>query len=208
MSFLGTRIAIALIVAFTGSARCAPMEIHLPFEVNAFKQDVGAEIANAQCLICHSVEYVSTQPPFPRAFWKSSVQKMQQKYGAVISDAQIDPLVDYLTRNYGTATNVPHTVSTPPATGFSSIPPLGSDGPKIASKYGCLGCHNASTKLIGPAYKEIAAKYKTDRDAAEKIEQQIHKGGSGKWGPIIMPPFPQVTPTEVKLITDWILSLK
>ena len=51
----------------------------LPAETGAFKQDTGAEIANGQCLVCHSVEYVSTQPPFPRAFWKSSVQKMQVK---------------------------------------------------------------------------------------------------------------------------------
>jgi hypothetical protein len=47
--------------------------------------------------------------------------------------------------------------------------------------------------LIGPAYQDIAAKYKTDPEARAKIEQQIHKGGSGKWGPMTMPPFPQVT---------------
>src|SRR2546425_4993873 len=79
--------------------------IQLPPEVNAFKEDTGAEIANGQCLVCHSVEYVSTQPPFPRAFWKSSVQKMQQKYGAPIPEEQVEPLLDYLTKNYGVTTN-------------------------------------------------------------------------------------------------------
>ena len=48
------------------------LDIKLPSETDVFKQDTGAEIANGQCLICHSVEYVTMQPPFARAFWKSS----------------------------------------------------------------------------------------------------------------------------------------
>src|SRR3954471_14445483 len=86
-------------------------EIQLPPETGAFKQDVGAELANGQCLICHSVEYVTTQPPMLRAFWKASVQKMQQKYGAPVPEAQVEPLVDYLTRNYGITTNGAATAS-------------------------------------------------------------------------------------------------
>ena len=63
-------------------------------------------------------------------------------------------------------------------------------------------------KIVGPAYRDIAAKYKTDPKAFAKIDEQIHKGGSGKWGPIIMPPFPQVTAGETKVLADWILGLK
>src|SRR5882724_9065637 len=80
------------------------LDIQLPPETGAFKQDRGAEIANGQCLICHSVEYVVLQPPMPRAFWKSSVQKMQQKYCAPIPDDQVEALADYLARNYGVGT--------------------------------------------------------------------------------------------------------
>jgi len=83
-----------------------------------------------------------------------------------------------------------------------------SDGPQVAAKYGCLGCHNVSVKIVGPAYREIAAKYQSDSEAAAKIAQQIHQGGSGKWGPILMPPFPQVTTSETKALTEWILALK
>ena len=63
-------------------------------------------------------------------------------------------------------------------------------------------------KIIGPAYRDIAAKYKTDTDAHAKIEQQVHKGGSGKWGPMLMPPFPQVSDDEIKILSEWILGLK
>jgi sulfite dehydrogenase len=188
------------------------LEIRLPSETGAFKQDAGAEIANGQCLICHSVEYVTMQPPFGRAFWKGSVQKMQQKYGAPIPDAQVESLVDYLTRNYGVMTNgaVPSNAGALPTSVQSQTPSSAatSDAPQIAMKYGCLVCHNTKVKILGPAYKDIAAKYKTDPEAAAKVEQQIHKGGSGKWGPMIMPPFPQVSAAETKVLSDWILGLK
>lgn len=181
------------------------LEIQLPPETGAFKQDKGAELANGQCLVCHSVEYVTSQPPMPRTFWKSSVQKMQQKYGASIPDNQVEPLVDYLTRNYGVGGNE---TSASGVANTSTHAPGMSDGPQLAAHYGCLGCHNPNMKIVGPAYKDIAAKYKSDPDAAAKIDQQIHKGGSGKWGPIIMPPFPQVSAAETKVLTDWILGMK
>ena len=63
-------------------------------------------------------------------------------------------------------------------------------------------------KDTGVTYKDIAEKYRNDADAKTKIAEQIHKGGSGKWGPVIMPPFPQVTPEETKILTDWIMSRK
>ena len=186
--------------------QAAALDIKLPPETGAFRQDVGAEIANGQCLTCHSVEYVLIQPPMQRAFWKAEVQKMQQKYGAQIPEEQVEAVVNYLTKNYGVTTNRAQTASVQSP---ASTPQIhAADAQQIATKYGCLGCHNPTVKLVGPAYRDIAAKYKTDAAASAKIDEQIHKGGSGKWGPIIMPPFPQVTAGETKILADWILDLK
>jgi sulfite dehydrogenase len=185
------------------------VDIQLPPETAAFKQAPGAELANGQCLICHSVEYVTMQPPFARAFWVGSVQKMRQKYGATIPDDQIEPLVEYLTRNYGVITNTPGTNTSAQAVASTTpAPAAASDGPQLALKYGCFGCHNPAVKIVGPAYRDIAAKYKAESEAAAKIDEQIHKGGSGKWGPIIMPPFPQISAAETRVLTEWILGLK
>src|SRR6185295_11759663 len=192
-------------------AFAAPVKIELPRETETFKPGNGFEIANAHCLICHSADYVAIQPPLSRAFWKSSVQKMQQKYGATIPEEQVEPLIEYLTRNYGTTTNGSSTsnisAQTPPPSSSTSHVQK-SDAIQIATKYGCLACHNVNTKVVGPAYREIAAKYRADPKAPASIDQQIHQGGSGKWGPMLMPPFPQVTAGETKLLTEWILSLK
>jgi cytochrome c551/c552 len=191
---------------FGALAQAAALDIQLPPETAAFKQDAGAEIANGQCLTCHSVEYVLIQPPMQRAFWKAEVQKMQQKYGAAIPEEQVEAVVDYLTKNYGVTTNGTQTTSVQSSAANQQTHAV--DAQQIGAKYGCLGCHNPAVKLVGPAYRDIAAKYKSDPAALAKIDEQIHKGGSGKWGPIIMPPFPQVTAGETKVLSDWILGLK
>src|SRR6267142_276067 len=193
-------------IVFAGLIRADALDIQLPPETVAFKQDVGAEIANGQCLTCHSVEYVVIQPPMQRAFWKAEVQKMQQKYGAQIPEEQVEAVVDYLTKNYGVTTNSTQTAKLQASA--STAQTHAADAQQIVTKYGCLGCHNPAMKLVGPAYRDIAAKYKTDPAAFAKVDEQIHKGGSGKWGPIIMPPFPQVTAGETKVLADWILGLK
>lgn len=71
----------------------------LPEEKPAFKP--GADLAMANCLICHSHEYITTQPPFTRDQWKASVTKMQQKYGAPITAENVEPLLDFLVKSYG-----------------------------------------------------------------------------------------------------------
>src|SRR5712672_3084933 len=105
------RYIVTLGVVIVTTATAPALDIKLPAETMAFKQDVGAEIANGQCLTCHSVDYVVMQPPMQRAFWKAEVQKMQQKYGAPIPDRQVEAAVDYLTKNYGVTTNATLTAS-------------------------------------------------------------------------------------------------
>jgi len=73
----------------------------LPPESAALKTRPGVELANSQCLLCHSADYISTQPRLSTAQWRSVVVKMQTKYGAPVATNQIDNLADYFARNYG-----------------------------------------------------------------------------------------------------------
>lgn len=73
----------------------------LPLETAKLKPGAGAELVTAQCLICHSADYISTQPRLTRAQWQSTVLKMQQKYGAPLATNNIGSVVDYLAVNYG-----------------------------------------------------------------------------------------------------------
>jgi sulfite dehydrogenase (cytochrome) subunit B len=78
----------------------------LPRETTKLKPGAGAELVTAQCLVCHSADYISTQPRLTRAQWQGTVVKMQQKYGAPIASNNVARLVDYLAANYGSDTAI------------------------------------------------------------------------------------------------------
>ena len=75
-------------------------------------------------------------------------------------------------------------------------------------KNGCVACHAVDKKVIGPAYQEVAAKYKGDKDALAKLSDKVKKGGVGVWGQIPMPPNTQVPDADIKDLVSWILTLK
>jgi cytochrome c len=71
-----------------------------------------------------------------------------------------------------------------------------------------MACHALDKKLVGPAYKDVAAKYAGDKAAVDKLAAKIMKGGSGVWGPVPMPANAQVNDAEAKKLAAWVMSLK
>ncbi|MFI4953731.1 MAG: c-type cytochrome [Burkholderiales bacterium] len=78
----------------------------------------------------------------------------------------------------------------------------------LMKKDGCAACHAIDKKIVGPAYQDVAAKYKGDKDAPAKLADKVKKGGSGVWGPIPMPPNTQTSDADIKNLVSWILTLK
>ena len=78
----------------------------------------------------------------------------------------------------------------------------------LAKKHNCLACHAVDKKLVGPAYKDVAAKYAKDSGAEAKLVEKVKKGGQGVWGQVPMPPNPQVPDADVQALVKWILSQK
>ena len=79
---------------------------------------------------------------------------------------------------------------------------------ELAKKNNCTACHKIEGKLVGPAYKEVAAKYKGDKKAEAMLIEKVKKGGMGVWGPIPMPPNTAVKDEDIKTLVKWILDLK
>ena len=77
----------------------------------------------------------------------------------------------------------------------------------LAKAKNCMACHAIDKKIVGPAYKDVAAKYKGDAGAVDKLASKVKAGGKGVWGEIPMPPN-NVTPEEAKKLVTWILSQK
>jgi cytochrome c len=174
--------------------------IKLPPETGIYKDAPGISLVNAQCLTCHSTEYVQMQPPLSLKAWTAEVVKMQQKYGAPVPTNTIPEIARYMAVNYGKG------IPTEAAAAVQIAPPAEMSVEKMATIYGCLSCHRQDIKVVGPAYKDVRAKYLHDPDAIEKIMGQIRHGGTGKWGPAVMPPFTAVSDADAKRLAEWIMA--
>ena len=87
--------------------------------------------------------------------------------------------------------------------GFAGTASASAD---LAKKLNCVGCHTPDKKLVGPSYKDIAAKYKGDAGATAKLADKVKKGGAGVWGQIPMPPNAAVSDGDAKALVEWILA--
>jgi cytochrome c len=95
-----------------------------------------------------------------------------------------------------------------PAAATSAAAPAGADGAALLQKNGCLACHAIDKKVVGPSYKEVAAKYGADKNAAAMLAQKVKAGSAGVWGQVPMPPNAQVSDADLQVITKYILALK
>ena len=87
-----------------------------------------------------------------------------------------------------------------------STPAL-ADGAAEARKAGCTNCHTVDKRVVGPAFKEVAAKYKGDKEGEAKLLKKVRAGGSGVWGSMPMPPQQIPSDAEIKQILGWVLGL-
>ncbi len=92
------------------------------------------------------------------------------------------------------------------ATGQAAAPAV-EDASALAQSKGCLGCHQVAAKVLGPAYRDVAAKYRGDAGALERLVAKVQSGGAGVWGQIPMPPN-NVSNEEATRLVKWILSLQ
>lgn len=79
---------------------------------------------------------------------------------------------------------------------------------ELAKNNGCLSCHSAKEKIVGPAYSSVAEKYKDDKDAVASLVQSIQNGSKGKWGRIPMPPHPSMSAADIKTLAQWVMTAK
>jgi cytochrome c len=78
----------------------------------------------------------------------------------------------------------------------------------LAKSKNCMACHAIGSKLVGPAYKDVAAKYAGQKDAEARLVAKVIKGGAGVWGPVPMPANPQVSDAEAHALVKWVLAQK
>ncbi|WP_458371170.1 SorB family sulfite dehydrogenase c-type cytochrome subunit [Pseudomonas fluorescens] len=207
-----TALLCAAPVFLTTLAGAAPLSITLPPETAVFKPSTmpGYALAQQKCSVCHSADYINFQPPgLSLAQWTAEAGKMQHVYGAPISDQDVSVIGAYLAVTYGSAkandaevqaaSNAP--AAQPPAVAGAKV-----DAKALLQNNACLSCHAIDHKVVGPAYRDVAAKYAKDPQAMDRLMSSIQHGGSGKWGDVPMPPFAQLSADDLKSLATFILQ--
>ncbi|MDW3687743.1 cytochrome C552 [Cupriavidus sp. CV2] len=203
----GWILALALCAAGMAPAAQA-LEITLPPETARYTPSdlPGYRLVQQNCMTCHSAQYVLTQPPSsPRSYWDATVRKMKKPFGAPFADEDIPAMVDYLTKTYGaerTAYAAAPAVQAAPAT----IAGGSHDPQTLLTANGCTACHAVDKKVVGPAFKEVAAKYANQPGAAALVAQNIRAGGAGKWGQVPMPGYAALSSEDLQSLAGWILG--
>jgi len=209
------RITTALCTVLAGwiaVLEAAPLSITLPPETAVFKASTlpGYALAQQKCSTCHSADYISFQPPgMSLAQWTAEAGKMQKVYGAPISDQDVSIIGAYLAATYGSAkaSDADVQAASSPATGKPAAGHVDkADAMALLQNNACLSCHALDHKVVGPAYRDVAAKYANDAQALAKVISSIQQGGSGKWGNVPMPPFTQLSQDDVRALATFILQ--
>ncbi|MBL8487517.1 MAG: c-type cytochrome [Rhodocyclaceae bacterium] len=78
----------------------------------------------------------------------------------------------------------------------------------LAQAQGCMGCHQVDKKLVGPAWKDVAARYRDDKGAEAKLVKKVREGGKGNWGDILQPPNTTTSDADLQRLVKFVLSLK
>ena len=147
-----------------------------------------------------------------------------------LSDLELERAVVYMANRSGASFREPPAATSPAPVGSSAptvaaaaaapspaaaVAPPASAAPldlagatALMQKDGCAACHAVDKKIVGPAYQDVAAKYRGDKDALAKLVQKVKAGGAGVWGTIPMPPNAQAPDTDVRALVSWILTLK
>ena len=89
---------------------------------------------------------------------------------------------------------------------LAAVPALANE--ELARKHACLACHAVDKKVVGPAFKDVANKYRGDAKAEANLAQKVKKGSVGVWGQIPMPPNTNVSDSDAQALVKWVLSLK
>lgn len=95
-------------------------------------------------------------------------------------------------------------IATIAAASLISAPAMASK--ELATKSNCMACHAVDKKMVGPSYQDVAAKYKGQADAVKKLSAKVKAGGKDAWGPVPMPPNPNVKDADIETLVKWILA--
>jgi sulfite dehydrogenase len=160
----------------------------------------GSTLTETKCKICHELEHIR-RSPLSRGEWADNLKNMKER-GTPMTDAEMAVILDYLSAYYNREKPAPQPSADTIATA--------SDDPieKLLGTHACTACHATDKRVVGPAFRDVAAKYAGDAAAPGRLAAKIRSGGQGAWGSVPMPPNAGLSPEDAKTLADWVLQQK
>lgn len=160
----------------------------------------GSVLTETKCKICHELQHIR-RTPLSRGEWADNLKNMKER-GTPMTDAEQAVILDYLSVYYNREKPAP----APSADTLATA----SDDPmeKLLGVNGCTACHAVDKRVVGPAFREVAAKYAGDGGAPARLAAKIRAGGQGAWGNVPMPPNPALSEKDLHALAGWVLQQK
>jgi cytochrome c551/c552 len=158
----------------------------------------GSTLTENKCRICHELQHIR-RTPLSRGEWADNLRNMKER-GTQMSDAEMALILEYLSTYYNRDQPAP-APSADQLVSRNSIE-------QSLQKNGCAGCHALDERVVGPSFKEVAARYAADPQAARKLQEKIRNGGQGAWGQVPMPPNPNLAGADLDQLVGWVLQQK
>ena len=187
-----------IVTLFAGISLNLPLSAQDLAPARSLAPGRGADLTMVKCAICHDITHI-TRAKLSRGEWEDNVRNMVER-GAPISASEIPLIIDYLSTYYN------RDVAAPAAGAGTSAPATQTRTERLLADNACMGCHAIDAKIVGPSFKQIAARYAQDRSALDKLTTKIRNGEAGVWGPVPMPAHPQLSADELSQLATWVLS--
>jgi cytochrome c551/c552 len=172
----------------------------LAFPVLVFSQDrlipgPGSTLTENKCKICHELQHIR-RSPLSRGEWADNLKNMKER-GTPMTDAEMATILDYLSVYYNREKEAP---PPGPDTFLAGESPI----EKLLGANGCTGCHALDKRIVGPSFREVAAKYSAA--ATNQLVRKVRQGGQGAWGNVPMPPNPGLSESDAATLVAWVLK--
>jgi cytochrome c len=160
----------------------------------------GSTLTENKCKICHELQHIE-RARLSRGEWADNLRNMKER-GTPMNEAEMALILDYLDTYYNREKPAP--APSPDTLAAGSTDPV----QKLLGSHGCTGCHALDARVVGPSFREIAARYAGNGAARDHLAAKIRAGGRGVWGEVPMPPNPAVGEADVDAIVGWVLAQK
>jgi cytochrome c551/c552 len=172
----------------------------IPFPLEAQDKLIsgpGSTLTENKCKICHELQHIR-RSPLSRGEWADNLKNMKER-GTPMSEAEMALILDYLAVYYSREKPAPEPSPDTLAAGGDPLQ-------RLLDANACSGCHAPDKRVVGPSFKEIAARYAADPAAPGRLAQKVRRGGQGVWGSVPMPPNPGLQDADLEVLIGWILG--